>query len=444
MNKIWIAIVFSLLLLSFSIFGQETETVDLPGCITRGLENNFEVQIARNNRTIAENNVTPGNAGYLPAIEITNRFGGTVQSTQQSVAGGGENSSKGIHNISNAANLNIGMTIFRGFQVQTTYRKLQELRKIGELTSQMAIENLVAGIASEYYHFVEQLNLYRNLAYAVTLSRERVRIDEQRYLLGASSKLDLLQSIVYFNSDSSRLDRQKEVLRASQVRLNELMASADLGKPILPHDTLISVNENLRYQELLESTLENNTSLLIASRKQVISEMDYKIISSRKYPYLTASTGYSFSQYGYEASTLRNQQIHGMNYGITMGIEIFDGFNRRRELANARIETENLIFRYGEIEQEVRADLLTIFYGYENNLRLLRLEGQNLDVARENLEIAMERYKLGSLAGLELREVQKSLLDAEERLISVKYLTKIAEISLMQISGNIMNLVQNP
>jgi outer membrane protein TolC len=85
------------------------------------------------------------------------------------------------------------------------------------------------------------------------------------------------------------------------------------------------------------------------------------------------------------------------------------------------------------------ADLLTIFYAYENNIRLLRIEEQNLEVARENLDIAIERYKLGSLAGLELREVQKSLLEAEERLISVKYQTKIAEISLLQISGKIMD-----
>jgi len=130
-----------------------------------------------------------------------------------------------------------------------------------------------------------------------------------------------------------------------------------------------------------------------------------------------------------------------MNYGVTLGIDLFDGFNRKREKANARIEMENRQYQYREIEQEVKADLLTIFYGYENNLRLLRLEEQNLEVARENLEIALERYKLGSLTGLELREVQKSLLDAEERLISVKYQAKIAEISLLQISGKIMDLV---
>lgn len=417
------------------------ETVDLGGCIIRGLEHNFDVRVARNNQEISDNNVTRGNAGFLPEVTFSNRFGGTLQTTTQSLTSGEENTAKGIHNLSNSAGLNLGMTLFRGFQVQTTYQKLEELKKVGALNAQMAMENLVARIASEYYYYVEQVSMYRNLAYAVTLSRERVRIDEQRYLLGASSKLDLLQSKVYFNADSSRLDRQKEILRASQIRLNELMAATDLGQTILPYDTAIAINENLDYPRLLEETLQNNTSLLIATRQQVISGLDYKIISSREYPYLTASTGYNYNTNAYESSTLRNQQVRGMNYGLTLGIDLFDGFNRKREKANARIEMENRDVHYREIEQEVKADLLTIYYGYENNLRLLRLEEQNLEVARENLEIALERYKLGSLTGLELREVQKSLLDAEERLISVKYQAKMAEISLMQISGKIMDLV---
>jgi outer membrane protein TolC len=105
---------------------------------------------------------------------------------------------------------------------------------------------------------------------------------------------------------------------------------------------------------------------------------------------------------------------------------------------NAKIAIETQNYQYQEIEQEVKADLVTIYYAYENNLRLIKLEEQNLEVARENLGIALERYKLGDLSGLDLREVQKSLLDAEERLISVQYLTKLAEISLYQISGRIM------
>ena len=123
------------------------------------------------------------------------------------------------------------------------------------------------------------------------------------------------------------------------------------------------------------------------------------------------------------------------NYGLTLGMNLFDGLNQQRREKNALIEKENREWQYREVEQSVRADLITVFNGYTNNLRLLRLEEENLKTAAENLEIALERYKLGNLSGLELREVQLSLLDAEERLLSVQYQAKLAEISLLQISG---------
>jgi outer membrane protein TolC len=330
------------------------------------------------------------------------------------------------------------MTIFRGFQVQNTYRKLGQQADLEGLKTQMAIENLVADIVSEYNYYLQQLTLYENLAYSVSLSRERERIDEQRYLLGSGSKMQLLQSMVYLNADSSRLARQSEVLRSSQIRLNELMAAENLGEDIVLEDSIIQIDENMKYESLLDQTLADNTGLQIALKSQAITELDYKIIESRSYPYLTMTSGYGYNYNAYQAGTMLNQHVYGLNYGLTLGVDIFDGFNRRREKSNARIQVENRQIQYKEVEQSVKGDLLTVFYAYENNLRLLQLEEQNLEVARENLEIAVERYKLGSLAGLELREVQKSLLDAEERLISVKYMTKIAEISLLQISGRIM------
>jgi len=121
-----------------------------------------------------------------------------------------------------------------------------------------------------------------------------------------------------------------------------------------------------------------------------------------------------------------------------MGVDIFDGFNRKREKNNAIIEMEIKNLQYLQVEQTIKADLLTIFSGYLNNLNLLKLEEQNLLTATENLDIAFERYKLGNLSGLDLREVQKSLLDAEERLLLVQYQTKAAEISLLLISGRVL------
>jgi outer membrane protein TolC len=417
------------------------EVYDLSRCIKTGLERNFSLLVMRNNEEIAVNNFTRGNAGMLPTISSTNRFGGTVNTTNQNYRDGSQVTSNDIHNNSGSAGIDLGMTIFRGFQVQRTYEKLKEQSELEGFKTQMSVENLVAMIVSQYNYYIQQLILNNNLAYAVSLSRERVRIDQQRYLLGNASKLEMLQSIVYLNADSSRFAHQNEVLRTSQIRLNELMAASDLGENIQLKDTLIQIDQNLLYDDLLALTLQNNTSLRIAAKNQVITELDSKIIQSRSYPYLTMSSGYGFTYNRYGASTLSNQNGHGLNYGLTLGIGIFDGFNRKREKNNALVEIQSSKIEYKEVEQNVKADLLTIYFAYTNNLRLLRLEEQNLGVARENLEIALARYKLGSLAGLELREVQKSLLDAEERMISVQYQTKIAEVSLLQISGRIMEYI---
>lgn len=417
------------------------EVYDLNRCIKTGLERNFSLLVSRNKEEIATNNFTRGNAGMLPTITSTNRFGGTVNTTNQNYNDGSKVTSSSIHNNNASAGIDLGMIIFRGFQVQKTYQKLKEQRELEGFNTQMSIENLVSQIVSQYIYHIQQLILNDNLAYAVSLSRERVRIDQQRYLLGGASKLEMLQSIVYLNADSSRYAHQNEVLRTSQIRLNELMATGDLGENIKLKDTLIQIDQKLLYDDLLEQTLQNNTSLRIAAKNQVITELDSKIIKSRSYPYLTMSSGYGFTYNRYGSSTLSNQNGHGLNYGLTLGIGIFDGFNQKREKSNALVEIQSRKIQYKEVEQEVKADLLTIYFAYENNLRLLKLEEQNLSVARENLEIALARYKLGSLAGLELREVQKSLLDAEERLISVQYQTKIAEVSLLQISGRIMEYI---
>jgi len=125
-----------------------------------------------------------------------------------------------------------------------------------------------------------------------------------------------------------------------------------------------------------------------------------------------------------------------------MGINLFDGFNQQRSIRNSIIDINTRELRYQEAEQGIKADLITLYSAYSNYLRLITLEYQNLQTAAENLEIAIEMYKLGSLSGIDLREVQKSLLDARESLFSVEYQAKLAEISLLLISGRIMEYYQ--
>jgi outer membrane protein TolC len=428
----------SLILFSIQFISYGQNIYGLKECISIGLEKNFSILVARNNEEISKNNFTAGNAGYLPSIDLSGRYGGTVNDTKQDLSDGTTTSSSGIHNTAATAGVSLGWTIFDGFSVRTTYKKLNELKQLGSLNTQLEAETLISQIIAGYYNYIQQVQTLKNLDYALSLSRERLRIDKDRYMLGSSSKLQVLQSQVYLNADSSTLSKQGEIVRAAQVKLNELMAVENLGTEFVSADTIIGVDENLLYEKLYDEMLASNTTLLIAAKNKTVSEYDYKIITSRSYPYLNLSTGYNYALSAYETGTYKNQTVNGLNYGVSLGLNIFNGFNQRRSIANSNIEVQNNELRYLEIEQGIKADLLTIYNVYSNNLRLVKLEEQNLGTATENLDIALERYKLGNLSGIELREVQKSLLDAKDRLLAIQFQTKLAEVSLKLISGTIM------
>jgi outer membrane protein TolC len=433
-------LILSLFIIFPSRFAEAQVVYNLNDCIRIGLNKNFSILIARNNESISNNNFTLGNAGYLPSLDLSGSYNGVSSNTTKNLSDGSQDKFKIALNTTATAGLNLGWTIFNGFSVSTTYRKLGELKQIGALNTQLAVENLVTGIVLGYYAYIQQVQMMKNLEYAVTLSKERLRIDEDRYLLGSSSKLQVLQSRVYLNADSSNLSKQFEVVRAAQIKLNELMAVEDLSKEFSTQDSSVDVNPYLIYEKLLDETLALNTSLTIANKDKTISEYDYRIIASRSYPYLNFSTGYNYNFYNYsDDGPYRNQTISGMNYGLTLGLNLFDGFNQRRSIQNSGIAVKNKELQYFEIELGIKADLLTIYNGYRNNLRLINLEEQNLQTAAENLEIALERYKLGSLSGIDLREVQKSYLDAKERLLLIQYQAKLAEVSLQLISGKIMD-----
>ncbi len=424
----------------FPIKSQNVYT--LQECIRIGLEKNYSILVAKNNETIAANNFTLGNAGYLPSLDLNSRYNGSLNNTTQNQRAGGQIVEKGLYGTTANAGVALEWTIFNGFNVQTTYKKLNELKELGTLRTQLEVENLIADIISGYYNYIEQVQLLKNINYAVTLSKERLRIDEERYLLGSSSKLQVLQSRVYLNADSSRLSKQNDVIREAEVRLNQLLAVEDMGAQFNSQDTTVEVNPLLLYEKLMSETLEKNTSLSIASKNKTISEHDYKIIMSRSYPFLNLSTGYSYNLNTFPSGANKSLVTNGMNYGLTLGFNLFNGFNQKRNIRNSSLEIQNQELMYYEIEQGIKADLITIYNGYSNNLKLIKLEEQNLETATENLEIALERYKLGSLSGIDLREVQKSLLDAKERLLLIEFQTKLAEISLQLISGNIMEYYQ--
>ena len=414
----------------------------LKSCLETGLEKNYSIRMVRNEEQISKNNVTLGNAGYLPTLDLSAGFSGNVNDTETETRSTGEKTkTSGVFDKTLNAGLNLNWTIFDGFKIQANYARLKELEQQGETQTRIAIEDFIAELTAEYYNYIQQEIRLKNFRYAMSLSKERLRIVEERYIVGNFSRLDLQQARVDYNADHAQHMKQQEAVKTSRIRLNELMANEDMSHPITVNDSIIDLNTLLSFEDLWQSTLNNNASLLKSEQNKTLAALDMKAIKSRNYPYLRLNAGYGYTLNKYEVSATSRRDNLGLNFGVTLGFNLFDG-NRRREIKNARIAIENAQLQQDDLRQALKADLSNLWQAYQNNIEMLKLERENLIAAVENHEIASERYMLGNLSGIEMREAQKSLLDAEERILTAEYDTKMCEISLLQLSGKITKYLE--
>ena len=414
----------------------------LKSCLETGLEKNYSIRMVRNEEQISKNNVTLGNAGYLPTLDLSAGFSGNVNDTETETRSTGEKTkTSGVFDKTLNAGLNLNWTIFDGFKIQANYARLKELEQQGETQTRIAIEDFIAELTAEYYNYIQQEIRLKNFRYAMSLSKERLRIVEERYIVGNFSRLDLQQARVDYNADRAQHMKQQEAVKTSRIRLNELMANEDMSHPITVNDSIIDLNTLLSFEDLWQSTLKNNASLLKSEQNKTLAALDMKAVKSRNYPYLRLNAGYGYTLNKYEVSATSRRDNLGLNFGVTLGFNLFDG-NRRREIKNARIAIENAQLQQDDLRQALKADLSNLWQAYQNNIEMLKLERENLIAAVENHEIASERYMLGNLSGIEMREAQKSLLDAEERILTAEYDTKMCEISLLQLSGKITKYLE--
>ncbi len=428
--------IIAVLCFVFQVYGQnEIHKMTLQECINTGLQNNYQLRIIRNEAQISTNNVTLGNAGFLPKLSLEAGYSGYSRTNQQAMDGG----NKGSHPLNNAVDVgvNISQSLFEGFKLQATYERLQDLADQGELQTRMQIENLVCDIASDYFNHINQLIQLQNLLSAVQLSEERVRIVEAQYQIGSLPGLELKQARVDLNEDKSKYIQQQENIYSSIIQLNRLMGLKEVERHTGVVDSIITINTLLKLDDLKTQMLNNNVELLLSKNKIGISEKDYQILKARNYPYVRLNAGYGYDYSALSTASYDHQQVWGVNYGVSMGFTLFDGMNRRREQKNAKIVIENKELELENLELQLCGELYQIYNAYQTQIHLFSMEKENLVTAQDNYETAMDRYKLGDLSGIELREAQQSLLQAKQRLLASEYNTKLCEISLLLISGQI-------
>lgn len=436
MLKVSIQFTIVLCLLSCVNISLAQGILTLEDAIRIGLENNYAIKIAQNDQQIITNDATYGNAGFLPVLDaIANRNFSVEDAEQRFLEGPTRVIDNARSNVINAS-VNLNWTIFNGLGMFITLERLQELQKAGELNARIVVENTIAQISNNYYRLVLETERLRVFDNTMELSEQRLNIAQALYEVGTASKVEYLAAQVDYNADKSLLIQQQQILYDAKVDLNRLMG---LGR-----DTNFSVidkiifAENLQLENLRQNLLISNSNLLFARKNRAIAELEMRELKAQRFPELSVGGGYEYNNLNAQAGFLLQNRSTGFNYGLTATFNIFDGFNQTRQIQNARIIMETSELQYQDLELQIDSELRKVFQSYNNSLVLLELENSNLEIARENAAIALDRYMLGRSTPLELREAQRNEVDAESRAINASYAIKIAEIEILRLTGNIL------
>ncbi len=427
------------ILLAMAVFGLQQsyaqDTLSLRDAITIALQNNYDIRLVKNEVEIAKNNNNVGNAGMLPNLAGTFSKSGSRQNSVQTPATGPERKIDGARSTSMNYGVGLGWTIFDGLQMFANHDRLKALQQQGEINAKATILSTISDVVSAYYAIVRQQKLVVATDTALDISRLRVTIASNKLKIGRGSKLDVLTAQVDYNTDTTTYLQQINMLRTAKITLNELMAR-DLKTPFVVGDNL-DIDEGLKYAELDRMTQQLNPNLQSAMVSNKIAALNLKVVKGQRYPVVALNGGYEFSKSTSPTGFNQKFRANGMTYGVTANLNIFNGFLQRQNERNAKVEIETAALTLAQTRQTVNSMLLSSFENYRTNLDLLKVETGNTELARQNLDITFEKYRLGSITPLELREAQRNSINAITRYLDARYQAKLTEINLKEISGTL-------
>jgi len=415
--------------------GFSQQVLTLEDAVKIALENNYDIRISKNDVEIAENNVNRANAGMIPMVEGTLTNNHTVQNSAQTRATGERTERNGARGSSLNYGANLNWTVFDGFGMFARYDQLKELRSLGETNLQLTVLTTVGDVISQYYNTVQQQQQVRAYDTAVAISQLRVETARNRYQIGKAAKLELLNAQVDYNTDTTNYLRQLEIYRNSKIMLNQLMAREVNTEFSVSED--LTIDNKLILADLSNQAMSKNPSLRAALISKRIAELDLKQVKANRYPLIGVNTGYNFTRSESALGFATLSTGRGFNYGLTASINIFNGFLQKRSERNASVSIENAQLDYERVNLNLSAQLSTAYQTYLTNLALVKLEENNQKIARQNLDITMEKYRLGSITQIEIRDAQLNYLNSTVRYSNAQYQAKLAEVALKEISGSL-------
>lgn len=433
------AVFFALLIFANSLWAQQ-DSLTVEQAVAYTLRNNYSIMLARQDSAVAAINYEYRNAAFLPRLNATGTALFSNNNQKQTLADGSERNRSGIktNNLTGAVNLN--WTVFDGFRMFLLRDQIDIAVNQGNLLVKSTVINTVASVINTYFDIVRQKQQLRNVEEQLQLAQDRLRLAQYKFDIGAGIKPDVLQAKIDFNNSTAARLNQLALIEQRKQTLNQLM-NVNPATDYKVSDT-IPVQTELVLGNLLSNFAQSSPDLQLAQTNIEAAELNVRLAKAARYPTVSLVSAYNFNR------TSNNQVInqfsplfnlnHGWNYGVTVNIPILNNFTVKQQIRQAQLAVDYQNLQYRNQEQLLNTNLLNAFTNYDAQKQVMATLDSSVGLARENLFIERERYRLGRTTFIELRQAEENVSTIITNLINARYNLKVAESELLRLRGELV------
>lgn len=424
-----------IILFTIGFSSQAQELLSLENAVKIALENNYEIKIANNNSKIEATNNNLANVRMLPALNATLTNNNSHLDTKQTQGDGTVRELDGAINRNITYGVGLDWTIFDGLSMFARKEQLNVLEQRGKAELQAAILTKISDVYLTYFDLVQQQQVLASIDTAIVISNQRVTTAQNRFSIGKASKLEVLNAQVDLNSDLSMQLRQKELYRIAKLKMNELLVRDVYTEFRVAEE--ISLDQNIEFAELKATAEKQNPQLQAQILSKKIADLNLKQVKGNRYPTVRITSGYNFTRSEASLGFITQSSGQGFVYGVTATVPIFNGFLQNRNEKVAKYQVENAGWLLEQQKLTLNTQLASFYTSYQTNLELVKVEAKNLEIAKQNLEITVAKFKIGTITTIEFRTAQQNYIEAAVRYSNAQYVTKISEINLNELAGTL-------
>lgn len=435
-------IIFSITLLVFQFQiteaqqNTENKELTLDEAIEIALQNNFDIQLAKNDEQIATIQDNWGNAGRLPVINGNAGYNYSNTNLRQKLTTGQDINRNGASFQNENASVSVQWRIYNGGRVIAAKNRLQESVNIANLTLRQRANEVVYNVITAYVNilrFQKQLDATRE---SIELFEERMKLAENRFNIGVAAKSDFLQAKADLNLQKNLVITIENNIALSKNDLNNQLArDPQTIFQIVPIVSAVSLPDR---SELIVSVDTLNPQLLINKSQSLILVQQSKEINAQRLPTVSLNTGANLNNSNNSAGFTLQNTTYGPSAGVTVAIPIFQGGVVKQQLKVNEVLQKSQAVNFKVLKNNLLTALANAYNNFENAKRQFELEQENLEVIRENNEIAMERFKKASITTVEFRQTQLDYVESQTRMINAQFQMKQAEADVLLIMGKLV------